>query len=132
MDTMLKLAVLAVLSAVMCLLLRQNEMSLALVFSVLACTLILLIGIRFLQPVLSVIKQLEDLSGLEKGATQPLFKVVGIGVLTQIAGSVCRDADEGSLAKSVEIAGTFLAIYASLPLLNAVLSLVEKLIGGAL
>lgn len=131
MDMMIKISAMAVLAAVFCVLLRQNEKAAALAVSVLSCVVVLVLALRFLQPVWTVIRQLEGLSGLESGVTAPLFKVVGIGILTQIAVSVCGDAGEGSLGKTVEIAGTVMALYASLPLLQSVLSLVEKLIGGA-
>ena len=131
MDMMIKISAMAILAAVFCVLLRQNEKAAALALSILSCVIVLILALRFLQPIWTVIRQMEDLSGLESGVTAPLFKVVGIGILTQIAGSVCSDAGEGSLGKTVEIAGTALALYASLPLLQSVLSLVEKLIGGA-
>ena len=132
MDIMLKIAVIAVLSAVMSVLLRQNEKALALTISILACAVILLLGIGFLQPIWSIIEKLEKLSGLGNRITEPLLKAVGIGVLTQIAGSVCAQAGEASLGKAVEISGSILSVYVALPLLNAVLTLVERLIGGSL
>ena len=132
MDSMIKIAAVAILAAVLCLLLRQNEKAMALGVSVLSCVAVLLLGVRFFQPIWAVIQKLEELSGLSGSVTKPLFKVVGIGILTQVAGSVCSEAGEGALAKAVEISGTVLAVYVSLPLLTSVLSLVEKLIGGSL
>lgn len=131
MEVMMKISAVAVLGAVLCTLLRQNEKAVALGVSILACTVVLVLGFRFFQPIWSIVEKLKELSGLSEGVTKPLFKVVGIGILTQIAGNVCSEAGEASLAKAVEISGTVLAVYASLPLLASVLSLVEKLIGGA-
>ena len=128
----MKISVVAVLGAVLCTLLRQNEKAVALAVSILTCIAVLVMGFRFWQPIRSVAEQIEALSGLGSGVTKPLFKVVGIGILTQIAGTVCSEAGESSLAKAVEITGSVLAVYASLPLLSSVLSLVEKLIGGTL
>lgn len=131
MDTMVRIAAIAVLAAVICVLMRRSEMTVALGMSVLTGLVILVLGLRFLQPIVSVVAQLEALSGLSKGVTKPLFKVVAIGILTQISESICTEAGEASLAKAVEISGTILAIYATLPLITSVLSLVEKLIGGS-
>ena len=132
METMMKISAIAILCAVLCVLLRQNEKAMALALSVLSCAAVLLLGVRFIHPIWTVFQKLEKLSGLGTGVTKPLFKVVGIGILTQIAGSVCCEAGEASLAKAVEVSGAVLAVYASLPLVSAVLSLVEKLIGGGL
>lgn len=130
MDTMFKLATLAILASILCLLLRQGEKPISLVLSLLACTVIIGLALRFIRPAWEIVEQLQTLSGLDEEVTAPLLKAVGIGMLTQIAGCVCTDAGESSLAKAVELSGTVLAVYVSLPLLSAVLSLVETLIGG--
>lgn len=132
MEVMFKISAIAVLAAVLCVLVRQNEKATGLALSILTCVTVLVLGFRFLQPIWSIADKLRELSGLSNSLVSPLFKVVGIGLLTQIAGSVCSEAGETSMAKAVEISGAVLAVYTSLPLLAAVLSLVEKLIGGSL
>lgn len=131
MGVMIRIAAVAILAAVLCVMVRQEEKAVAMGLSALSCAVVLVLGFRFLQPIWTLLKELEALSGLGGGVMKPLFKVVGIGLLTQIAGSICSEAGEVSLAKAVEISGTVLAVYASLPLLASVLSLVEKLIGGS-
>ena len=71
-----------------------------------------------------------SLIGLEPALLAPVLKTVGVGLLTQIAGAFCRDAGEQALCKVVELCGTFLAVYVALPLANAVLELLQTLMGG--
>ncbi len=130
MDTALRISSLAVVAAVLCLVVRQREKPLALLLSLAACAAVLLLGLRFFSPVLSVVERLRDLSGLNEAVTAPLLKVTGIGLLTQVAGSVCEDAEERTLAKAVEIGGSVLSVYAALPLLSAALELLEEMLGG--
>ena len=130
MEMMVKISAIGILAAVLGVLLRQSEKAVALGMSLLSCTAVLLLSVRFLQPIWEVVQRIVKLSGLGNGLTKPLLKVVGIGLLTQIAGSVCNEAGEPSLAKAVEISGSVLAVYASLPLFAALLTLAEKLIGG--
>ena len=54
----------------------------------------------------------------------------GIGVLTQISAGVCDDAKQSAVARLVELCGGVLALYAALPLLEAVLELIETVGGG--
>lgn len=130
MDAALRISSLAVVAAVLCLVVRQREKPLALLLSLAACAAVLLLGLRFFSPVLSVVERLRDLSGLNEAVTAPLLKVTGIGLLTQVAGSVCEDAEERTLAKAVEIGGSVLSVYAALPLLSAALELLEEMLGG--
>lgn len=131
MDTAYRIAALAVLAAVLCVLLREREKALAAALSLLACVIVLLLSIKFLQPIWDVLEQLEQLSGLQDSVTAPLLKTVGIGILTQIAMGVCTDAGETALSKIVEISGSILSVYTSLPLLMMVLELLKKLLGGS-
>ncbi len=130
MDTVLQLTSLAVVAAVLCLVVRQNGRPLSLLLALGACAVLLLLSLRFFSPVLTVVERLRKLSGLNEAATAPVLKVTGIGLLTQVAGGVCEDAEEKALAKAVEIGGGVLAIYASLPLISSVLTLLEDMLGG--
>lgn len=130
MDTALQLTSLAVVAAVLCLVVRQNGHPLALLLSLGACCILLLLSLRFFSPVLTVAERLRKLSGLNEAATAPVLKVTGIGLLTQLACGVCEDAEEKALAKAVEIGGGILALYAALPLVSSVLTLLEDMLGG--
>lgn len=130
MEAVFQASSLAVVAAVLCLVVRQQEKPLALLLSLAACAAILLLALKFFSPVLKVVEQLRDLSGLNEAVTAPLLKVTGIGLLTQVAGSVCEDAEERALAKAVEIGGSVLSVYAALPLLSAALDLLEEMLGG--
>ena len=129
MEPVIQVAALAVTAAVICMVLRSRTGELAVLVSLAGCVLILLLSLRFLKPILEVFQQLRDLSGLLGSATVPLLKVAGIGLLTQLVGSICEDAGEKALRQAVEIGGGFLAVYVSLPLLSAVISLLEETLG---
>ena len=131
MDTAAKIGAIAMVASVFCVLLREREKSLSVVASLLACTGILLLSVNLLRPVWSVAEQVRRMSGLSDLLTEPVWKVVGIGLVTQMASGVCADAGENALAKIVEVSGGILAVYTTLPLLSAVLGLLETLLGRA-
>ena len=130
MDTIVQISAIAIVAAICAYLIRQHTGSLSTVLSIAACILILLLSFRFLAPVMSVAKRLQTLSGLSETATAPMLKIAGIGVLTQVAGGVCEDAGEKTLTNAVQIAGTVLSVYVSLPLMSSVLDLLEQILGG--
>lgn len=130
MGTVVQIASLSVVAALLCVVVRENGKTLAMLLSLASCVGILLLALRFFAPVLSVVEQLRSLSGLNETVTAPLLKVTGIGLLAQVAGSVCEDAEERALAKAVEIGGSILSVYAALPLMTAVLDLLEEMLGG--
>ncbi len=130
MGTVVQIGALAIVAAVLCVLVRTHTGALAVLLSLCASVVILLLSFQFFSPILSVLRQLRELTGLDEAATAPMLKVAGIGILTQTAASICEDSGEKTLSRSVEIGGTVLSLYASLPLISAVLDLMKETLGG--
>ena len=130
METMVKVAALGALTAVLCLVVREREKTLGLLLSLAGCAIALLAALQLLSPIFSVAEQLRALSGLSTAVTAPLFKVTAIGILSRVAAGVCGDAGEKALERAVELSGSILALYAALPLVSAVLELLEDMLGG--
>lgn len=130
MDHVVQFCAIAVISAVCICIIRPQSGALSAVLSAVACILILILAFQFFRPIIELLKKLETLSGLSAAATAPMMKVTGIGILCQISGSVCEDAGEKTLSQAVQMAGSVLSVYVSLPLLSAVLDLLGKIMGG--
>ncbi len=130
MELSWKITALALVAVAFCVLIRDNQKPLSVLLSLIACIGILLLVITILEPILEVFKKLVGLSGVNDEIVAPMLKVAGVGLMTQLSAGICQDAGEGALAKTVELCGIILAMYAALPLLLAVLELVENMIGG--
>ena len=89
-----------------------------------------LLAVRMLAPIFEVAETIRDLTGLSSAVTAPLFKVTAIGLIGRIAAGVCSDAGEHALENAVELTASILAVYAALPLLTAVLDLLQEMLGG--
>lgn len=130
MDMVFRIAGAAMIGAVMCMTVRMHMGPAALLLSLLTCVMIFVVSFRVFEPVFSVLDKLRSLTGLDETVTAPMLKVAGIGLIVQIAGSVCEDAGEKALTKAVETSGALLSVYAALPLMDAVLELLRDVLGG--
>lgn len=130
MEVVTKMTGLALTAAILCQLIRGNAPALSGVLRLCACTGILLMALALLRPVLTVLQNLRELTGMTQATTAPLYKSIGIGVLTQVCGAVCEDAEEKTLAKAVEIGGTILSLSVSVPLISALLTVLQEALGG--
>lgn len=130
METLFQICALAVAAAVICVLIRQQNAAMSLLLSLMAAVMIVIVSLRFFQPILDVLQQLRTMSNLDQEVTKPMMKVVGIGMVSQIADDICTDAGERALGKAVELGGTMLSLYSALPLLTAVLSLLQTGLGN--
>lgn len=130
MELFLQAAAIAVITVVLTSLLKKTNRELALLLTLAACILIGLFFMRLAEPIVDFLSKLRNLAGLDKTLMTPMLKTIGIGFLTQISATVCADAGENAIAKLVEICGGVLALYVALPLLEAVLDMVEQMSGG--
>ena len=88
-----------------------------------AVTLLLMaMVLEQLSPVLAQLRSTMELTGLTGDYAAILFKAVGICLLTQLAGDVCRDSGESSIASKIELAGRAAILLTAMPLIQEVLA----------
>ncbi len=130
MDMLTKIAVLGVSAAIAATVLKKQAGESAMLLSIAACVLIAILLLEIVEPILDFVQELRGLTGLDSALMTPVLKAVGIGFLTQIASNVCADAGQGAIAKLVELSGSILALYVSLPLFRAVIQMIQTMGGG--
>ena len=130
MEPFFQVLVIALVTVITMLVLKKRVGELALVLAVLSICILSYFAMTMFQPVLDMVSQLEELTGLNTAVMAPVFKTVLIGILTNVAAGICSDSGENGIARMVEICGTVMALYLSIPLISAVLELLDSLLGG--
>ena len=85
--------------------------------------------LAWIAPLITYLRQLTELSGMGDSA-EILLKALGIAWLTQCCADVCRESGENGAAAGVELAGKVELLLLCLPLINEVLEVAKKLLGG--
>lgn len=106
---------------------QGKEFSLAL--SIGACCLVLILMASYLDPVLDMIARLEQLAGVKQEWISVMLKAVGIGLVVEIGSLICADAGNAALGKTLQIAGTIVVLWLSVPLMQGLLELMERVLG---
>lgn len=123
---MVKIA-LAGIVAVLCALLLKNEKAEYAVFiSMAGCLLIFLFGISKLEVILAAINRFQGYLGAGSEYLPVLLRIVGITYLTEFSADLCRDAGFSAVAGQVELAGKLTIMAVSLPILLALLEVLEE------
>lgn len=128
MEIVLKAAAVGIAGSVLALLLRKYAPEMSLLLAMAVGILITGFFMRLAGEILDVAKTAVEASGLSSAILTPVLKCVSIGLVTHLAVQICRDAGQSSVAASVELCGTFAAVYVSLPLVRALLALIGELI----
>ena len=130
MGIFYKIAVCGVISAILAAVIKQQRKEIALGLSLAACAVLLLCGVSAIKSVISVVGNLRDSAGLNSSVVNPLLKVCGICVLSQVSSTFCVEAGEGSIGKVIELCGGVSSVCAMLPLVDSILELVQGMLGG--
>lgn len=129
MTAFLQAAAAVLLAVVLGLMLNKQGKDMGTVLSIAVCCMVAMIAISYLQPVVEFLQKLETLGGLDESMVGILLKAVGIGFVAEIAGLICSDAGNSSLGKSIQILGSAVILWLSIPLFNSLIELVQEILG---
>ncbi len=108
---------------------RQSKESVTLL-TLAVCSMAMCVGVTFLRPILDFLRQLQQTGQWNSEWVRLLLKAVGIGLIGELAALVCIDAGNAALGKTVSMLTNVVMLWLAVPLLQALLELVEELIGG--
>lgn len=126
MDVFIRAVGLILLTLV--LILVQKGRDFAMLVSVLACCMLMMLALTYLQPVVAFIQSLESLGGLDAQMIKSLLKAIGISVTGEIAALVCADSGNAAMGKTVQFLSSAVILSLCIPLLTDFLSMIEEIL----
>lgn len=129
MDDFWKTTALILISVVLCNVVAKQEKDIAILISMIACCIAIMMAVSYLEPVLDFLRELENLGHLQEGFLNILIKSAGIALISEIAGMICIDAGNGSLGKTLYILASAGILYLSLPVFRTLLTMVQEILG---
>lgn len=115
-------------AAILAIVIKQYKPEIAMLISVLAGVIILTVAISVLAPVLKTISELTGMAGLDSTYANALLKALAIVYITQLASDSCKDVGETAIASKLELAGKIAVVLISLPMFQAIVEMVVKLL----
>ena len=119
----------ALFSAVAGLFVKQYKPELAIIFSLGAGAVILIVLIVFVGKIADELRNIFDQANINTSVFAAFFKAMGICYLAKFATDVCKDFGQNSLAGKIELAGKICVALVTLPLVREILKVALELIG---
>ena len=129
MDAFLQAVACVMIAVILWIVLSKHGKEYALLLSLGACTLILLMMLRFMEPIVELLGQLQALGDIQPEWLKVMLKAVGIGLITEMGSLICSDTGNAALGKTLHILGTVAVLWLSIPLINSVIGLLQKILG---
>lgn len=119
----------ALVAVILCGVLARQGKDMTVLLGLAVCGMILVAAIAYLEPVVEFLRSLQETAGLDDGMFQVILKSVGIGMTAQIASMICADSGNGAIGKAVETLAAAVILWLSLPMMTALLELVQRMVG---
>ena len=123
-----KAAAAALITVILGLALGKQEKDIGVILCIAVCCMITVSALVYLEPVLEFLRELEGLGNLQGDFLGILLKVFGIGLVAEIASTVCADAGNSSLGKTLYSLGSAVILYLSLPVFREMLNLLRRIL----
>lgn len=130
MEQFLRTIALVLLAVVFVLILRGNSKGIGELLTLLVCCMVMASAIEYLKPVLAFINSVQALIGVDSRFIKLLLKVVGIAATAEIAGLICDDSGNSAMGKALQFLATAVIVCMSIPMLTALMELIEGIIKG--
>lgn len=101
----------------------------SLLISLLVCVLVTMAGIKYLEPVIDFLGILKNLSGTNDQVITIILKITGIGLITEVASLICADSGSASLGKTLQLLGSSVILWLSIPMFSMLMELLQRILG---
>lgn len=124
----IKIIGIAFIAVIVIVILKQYRPEFAIYASIIAGVLILSLASGTLSGIINMIKSISSKTNINSEFLVILIKITGIAILTEFAVSICKDSGESAIASKVDIGGKIIIISMSIPIINALIDTVVKIL----
>ncbi len=129
MDSFWKVLGGVLIAAVLSLILMRQGKDFSLLLTIGVSAMVAVAAVAYMEPVVAFLRELQQTGRLDGDMLATMLKVVGIGLVTEIASLICQDAGNAAMGKTVQLLGTAVILWLALPLMQALLSMVTQIMG---
>ena len=124
----IKIMGIAFIAVIIIVILKQYRPEFAIYASIIAGVLILTLASGTLSGIINMINSISSKTNINSDFLVILIKITGIAILTEFAVSICKDSGESAIASKVDIGGKVIIISMSIPIINALIDTVVKIL----
>lgn len=129
MNEFLKATAGVLLAVILVLSLGKEGKQTAVLLVLAVCGMVGILAMSYFEPVLAFVRRLGSIGNINHDILSILLKVVGIGLIGEIAALICVDSGNASLGKILQILCGAVVLRLALPLMEQLLDLLERILG---
>lgn len=124
----IKLVGLALVSTILCLIIKKDRPEIAMFIGILTGIMILLSVTYKFNFIIESINELANKANIPTMYISLIIKLIGIAYLMEFAIQICKDCGEGNIASKLEFGGKIIVMTMSFPILISIIDMILNLI----
>ncbi|MDU1538833.1 MULTISPECIES: stage III sporulation protein AD [Peptostreptococcaceae] len=124
----MKLVGLALISTILCLIIKKDRPEMAMFIGILTGIMILLSVTYKFNFIIESINELADKANIPTMYISLIIKLIGIAYLMEFAIQICKDCGEGNIATKLEFGGKIIVMTMSFPILISIIDMILNII----
>ena len=128
MSDVMKLVGLAIISTILCMVIKKDRPEMAMFIGVLTGIMILLSVTYKLNFIIDSINDLAHKANIPTMYISLIIKLIGIAYLIEFAIQICNDCGEGNIASKLEFGGKIIVMTMSFPILVSIIDMILNII----
>lgn len=118
----------SLIAIIIAVIIKQYKPEFAIYISILAGVIILMMCVNYMSGIINLVETLASKTNINTQFIKILIKITGIAILTEFAVSICKDSGETAIASKAEIGGKIIIISMSMPIIEALVNTVIKVL----
>jgi len=123
----LKISLIGIVTAFCIIVLRDSKSEMAILIGIVGSIIILLMLLDYIVDIINFIKNVTDRVGIDSKLLGLVFKIMGIGLITEFSADIIEETGSKSLASKVVLGGKIIIFYVSLPVILSLFDLIAGL-----
>lgn len=128
METLYKIIGIAIVTCIACFVVKPIRADFATIISIVGGILVLIYAVSYLAEVFDLFGNILHISSINTSIYSVVFKVIGIGYLTEFTAGICNDTGNASLADKVLLGGKLIILVMAIPIVKSILNIVVELL----
>ena len=117
-------------SLILILTLGKQEKDIGILLNIAVCCMLATGLFQILDPIIQFLDTLRELTAMESSALTTMLKLAGIGLVSELISMICMDSGCSSLGKGLQLLGSCLMLYLSIPIIELLLDTIRSIMGG--
>lgn len=128
MDIIFKIIGVGLITCIAALIIKPVRSDFAMLISMVGGVIILVMILSSLATAINLISSIANQTGIDSNLLSLVFKIIGVGYLTEFTASLCVDTGSSGLGDKVLLGGKVVILVMALPIITSILSIVMELL----